>query len=70
MVFTPTETHAKYKASSEKAQLEQATEASSAAYSAWKRAESEGKDKEVVDDLKDKAMQAQEIEKGLQDLCD
>jgi hypothetical protein len=56
--------------SSEKAQIAQAAEASKAAYDAWKDAKARGESKDHVDDLLDKAMQASEVEKGLQDLCD
>lgn len=57
-------------ASSEKKQLDVAEKASSMAYQAWKDGERQGLPKERLDDLKAKAMEKDEILKGMQDLCD
>lgn len=40
------------------------------AYQAWKDGERQGLPKEKLDDLKAKAMEKDEILKGMQDLCD
>jgi hypothetical protein len=50
--------------------LAKATAASEEAWKQWKEAKASGKPDAEVEQLKEKAEAAMEIEKGLQNLCD